>query len=64
MGSDRLRHTRKASPGQEEQEGITIGTEGKAFTLDQLDNEISFSECSTMKGEFRPILDFINEKIK
>jgi len=59
---DHLRHTRKSSPGQEEQEGITLGTEGKVFTLDQLDNEVTFSECSTMKREIQPILDFINEK--
>ena len=61
--SDQLRMTRTATPGQEDNEEIFIGTKGKPFTMDQLTNSVEFCECSGQKPSLVPVIDFMLKHI-
>jgi len=57
-----LRITRKSvlDQGQDEASEDYLGIEGEPFKMEQLELEISFTECSGKDGDIKEIVEFIN----
>jgi len=64
---DKFKQTKRSIPDQlqdESTEEITLGVEGEPFAFHQLDNEVSFAECSSKQGEIKEIVEFIDQILK
>jgi len=64
---DKFKQTKRSIPDQlqdESSEEITLGVEGEPFAFHQLDNEVSFGECSSKQGEIKEIVEFIDQILK
>jgi len=63
---EKLKATAKSIPDQvqDETEEIVLGVPGEQFTIEQLDNEVSFVEASAKQGEIGGVVAFINSVAK
>jgi len=59
---DKLRITRKSvlDQGQDEASEDHLGIEGESFKMEQLELEISFTDCSAKDGDIKDVVEFIN----
>lgn len=60
-----MRFTRKSAPGQQEEEDIVLGVEGKPFTFEQVENPVNFVETSGLEyNSVTPVVDFVLNTLK
>jgi len=55
-----VRDSRTATPGQEEQTDIFLGTEKQKLTFSQLPYSIAFGSCSAKNNDIQNLKHFMN----